>query len=136
MGAFLPVEIAYLDGQMLGRLATTGSKGHPHVVPVGFRYNPKEDTIDIGGHGFAASRKFRDIQRQPWVAFVVDNIASTDPWRVHGVEIRGIAEIHTDGGDAVRPGFDPEMIRIRPRRIVSWGLGRSGFQRDARTVSR
>jgi len=22
------------------------------VVPTGFRYNPQQDTIDIGGHGF------------------------------------------------------------------------------------
>lgn len=134
MGAFMPAEIAYLDSQMLGRLATTGPKGHPHVVPVGYRYNLEADAIDIGGHRFAVSRKFRDIQRQPWVAFVVDDIASTDPWRVRGVEVRGIAEVHADGGEAIRPGFDPEMVRIRPRRVVSWGLDGSGLRRDARSV--
>jgi hypothetical protein len=50
---------------MLGRLATTGRDGQPHVVPVAFRYNPDEDTIDIGGHGFAQRKKFRDVQQNP-----------------------------------------------------------------------
>ena len=66
---------------MLGRLATTGRDGQPHVVPVAFRYNPDEDTIDIGGHGFAQRKKFRDVQQNPRAAFVVDDLASISPWQ-------------------------------------------------------
>ena len=40
MSAFTPAEIAYLQSQRLGRLATIGLDGQPHVVPVAFRYNP------------------------------------------------------------------------------------------------
>jgi pyridoxamine 5'-phosphate oxidase family protein len=123
MSAFTPVEIAYLKSQMLGRLATVGPDGQPHVVPVAFRYNPEQDTIDIGGHnGFSQRKKFRDVQKQPRVAFVVDDLASINPWRARGIEIRGKAEILETGGNTIRPGFDPEMFRIRPQRVISWGI--------------
>ena len=37
MSAFTPEELAYLAGQRLGRLATVGPDGAPHVMPVSFR---------------------------------------------------------------------------------------------------
>jgi len=89
MSAFTHTEIAILQSQFLGRLATVGSGGQPHVVPVGFRYNPEYDTLDIGGYDFASRKKFRDVRRNPHVAFVVDDVASVTPWRVRGIEIRG-----------------------------------------------
>lgn len=123
MSAFTPDEIAYLQGQRLGRLATVGADGQPHVVPVGFRYNAELDTIDIGGHGgFARRKKFRDVQSNGRVAFVVDDLASINPWRARGIEIRGEAAILETGGQEIMPGFDPEIFRIHPRRVISWGL--------------
>src|SRR5579864_3482118 len=110
MSVFTADEIAYLSSQRLGRLATAAD-GQPHVVPVGFRYNPELDTIDIGGHGFAQSKKFRDVQKNPRVAFVVDDLASIDPWRPRGIEIRGVAEIVREGGKGVMPFFDDELFR-------------------------
>ena len=127
MSAFNPVEIKYLQSQRLGRIATVGADGRPHVVPVGFRYNPELDTVDIGGHDFARRKKYRDVQRNPHVAFVVDDIASITPWRVRGIEIRGEAEILETGGQSVIPGFDAEMFRIRPTRVISWGLESDTF---------
>lgn len=133
MSVFTDDEVAYLSSQRLGRLATTAD-GQPHVVPVGFRYNPELDTIDIGGHGFAQRKKFRDVQRNPRVAFVVDDLVSVDPWRPRGIEIRGEAEIIRAGGKSVMPHFDDEMFRIKPERIFSWGLvtGVPGAGRNAR----
>ena len=122
MGAFTKPEIDYLSSQRLGRLATVGQDGQPHVVPVGFRYNPAEDSIDIGGHDFATRKKWRDVQGNPNVAFVVDDIASLQPWAVRGVEIRGQAEPLQAGGKEMMPNFDDEMFRIRPVRVRSWGL--------------
>ncbi len=119
---FTPAEIAYLQSQRLGRLATVGPDGQPHVVPVGFRYNPELDTIDIGGHDFAKRKKFRNVQRNPRVAFVIDDIRSVNPWMVRGIEIRGEAEILMTGGKEIMSSFDPEMFRIKPKRIASWGL--------------
>jgi pyridoxamine 5'-phosphate oxidase family protein len=134
MSIFTPAEVAYLKSQMLGRLATVGSDGQPHVVPVGFRYNEELDTIDIGGHnGFSQRKKFRDVQAQPRVAFVVDDLTSINPWRARGIEIRGEAEILESGGATIRPGFDPEMFRIKAENIVSWGIDPQGYHRAKRT---
>jgi pyridoxamine 5'-phosphate oxidase family protein len=91
-------------------------------VPIGFRFNADLDTIDIGGHGFGKSKKFRDAQANPRVAFVVDDLASVSPWRPRGIEIRGLALVLASGGKAFGRGYDPEIFRVRPRRIVSWGI--------------
>jgi pyridoxamine 5'-phosphate oxidase family protein len=134
LSAFTDAEIAYLQSQMLGRLATVGSHGQPHVVPLGFRYNQSEDAIDLGGLDVATTKKYRDVQRNPRVAFVVDDIVSVDPWRVRGIEVRGEAEILTTGGREIMPGFGDVMFRIRPRRIIGWGLDGDAFSANARTV--
>ena len=122
MSVFEDEEIEYLKSQLLGRLATVGSDGQPHVVPVSFRYNAQLDTIDIGGHDFARRKKYRDVQRNPRVALIVDDMVSVNPWRPQGIEVRGEAEVLSSGGEALGPGFAPEMFRIRPQRIVSWGI--------------
>jgi pyridoxamine 5'-phosphate oxidase family protein len=128
MSAFTAGEIEYLKTQRLGRLATVGADGQPHVVPVGYKYNSEKDLIEIGGHsGFAKRKKYRDVVQNPRVAFVIDDVASMNPWSVRGVEIRGRAEILTTGGAALGPGFDPEMMRIAPERIVSWGINSKDF---------
>jgi pyridoxamine 5'-phosphate oxidase family protein len=92
------------------------------VVPTAFRYNRDHDTIDVGGHDFTNRKKYRDVLGHPKVAFVVDDIASLSPWRVRGIEVRGEAEVLDSGGSELGPGFAPEMFRITPQRIVSWGL--------------
>ena len=116
-------EITYLKSQRMARIATVGSNGQPHVVPVAFRYNPETVTIDIGGHdGFAKRKKWRDVKSNPKVAVVIDDIVSVNPWKVRGIEIRGEAEMLMTGGQSIVPGFDPEMFRIRPKRVISWGI--------------
>ena len=131
---FTPSEVAYLQSQRLDRLATVGPDGQPHVVPVGFRYNPDLGTIDISGHDFAKRKKFRDVQRNPRVAFVVDDIVSVNPWTVRGMEIRGEAQVLESGGRQVNPYFDSAMFRIKPKRIVSWGLAAGQFSSSARSL--
>jgi pyridoxamine 5'-phosphate oxidase family protein len=49
------------DGRQLGRIATVGADGTPHLVPVGWIYNAARDTIDVGGHELEQSKKFRDV---------------------------------------------------------------------------
>ena len=122
MSVFTPEEINYMQSQRLARIATVGTNGQPHVVPVGFRYNPDTDTIDIGGHNFAQRKKWRDVQQNPRVAVVIDDVASVQPWTVRGIEIRGEAEMLMAGGETVVTGFDSAMFRITPKRIVSWGI--------------
>ncbi len=68
-----------------------------------------------------ASRKFRNIAANPQVAFVVDDIAAWQPWKVRCVEIRGHAEAVTEQTPPM-PRFSAEIIRIHPSRILSFGL--------------
>ena len=119
--SFTEIELAYLASQRLGRLATMQPDGTLQVSPVGFRYNPGTGTIDIGGFNLAASRKFRNVAANGRAAFVVDDIASVDPWRVRCVEIRGRAEAITEPADSAAPVGGP-VIRIHPRRIISFGI--------------
>ena len=118
--AFTEAEIAYLQEQLVGRMATVQPDGTLQVNPVTYRYNPDLGTIDIGGFNFAASRKFRNVVDNGRVAFVVDDVPSTAPWRVRCVEVRGEAETTTEP-DAF-PDLDDVIIRIRPRRIISFGV--------------
>ena len=133
--AFTEKEIEYLESQRLGRLATVGPDGAPHNVPVGFRYNPSLGTIDIGGHALGKTRKYRDVRREPRVAFVVDDLASVQPWIVRGIEIRGTAEAISDGGQVLGPGFGAEMIRITPTRLIAWGIDGPQVAANARDVA-
>ncbi len=120
MAVFTDLEVAYLATQKLGRLATVSKDGSPHVVPVTFRYNPDEDTIDIGGHNFAKRKKYRDAQRDGRVAFVVDDVLP--PWSPRMIEIRGRADVLASGGKTINADFDDEMFRIHPTRILSFGI--------------
>jgi pyridoxamine 5'-phosphate oxidase family protein len=135
---FTDKEIEYLTGQRLGRLATVMPSGHAHVVPTGFRLDDTSSAIEIGGHDLAARRPayLRNIETNPWVAFVVDDLATVQPWTPRGVTIRGRAEIHTEGGQRLGPGFDATLIRIVPTRITSWGVdGAASGRPHGRTVA-
>ena len=120
MSVFTMSELEYLWGggtRRLARLATVGSDGTPHVVPVGFRYEPAHDSIDVHGHDLERTKKYRDAERTGRASIVIDDLASSDPWRPRGVEVRGRAEV----ASSPRP-----LIRIHPERIVSWGLDARG----------
>jgi len=117
MSRFTAEEITYLQSQRLGRLATTNEKGDLHVVPVGFRYNAETDTIDIGGHNLATSKKYREAIRHGRVAFVVDDVVP--PWQPRFVEVRGTVQAFSEGGKAIMPAFSTEFLRITPTQIVS-----------------
>lgn len=124
MSVFTEAEIDYLRGQTLGRLATVTPSGQPHVIPVTFYFNESEDTIDVGGIAFGAGKKWRDAQGNQKVTLLVDDVIGP-PRQARAIEIRGEAELHTTGGNEINPrfpNFAPEFFRIRPRRIVSWGL--------------
>ncbi|WP_155358174.1 PPOX class F420-dependent oxidoreductase [Acrocarpospora macrocephala] len=141
---FTDNEIEYLNSQLLGRLATVGPGGRPHIVPVGVFYDPETQTIVIAGHAgtnMVESKKFRDAERHPEVAFAVDDLASTDPWTPRGMEIRGRAETHTTGGEelgkrigATMP-FDSAWLRIHPRRVLTRGIDTDSFDLSARDVA-
>ncbi len=121
---FKPDEIDFMRATALGRLATIQPNGTPQVSPVGFSYNEELGTIDIAGYRMSSSQKYRNIARNDKVAFVVDDIASRDPWRVRCLEIRGTAEQAevSPARGAAGDHLDTAIIRITPRRIISFGI--------------
>jgi pyridoxamine 5'-phosphate oxidase family protein len=132
MSIFTEQERAYLANQRIGRLATVDAAGRPHVVPVQYRFNTEADAVEIGGRDFGSSKKFRDACATGRVAFVVDDIGPDGP---RFVELRGTAEVHLTGFEAVRDGVDPQFIRVRPHRVFAWGIDSTVFGADARDVT-
>ncbi|MDX6741110.1 PPOX class F420-dependent oxidoreductase [Actinocorallia sp. A-T 12471] len=119
---FTGEEIRYMAGQRLGRLATVDKDGVPQNNPVSFRVLA-DGVVEIGGWNMGKSRKFANVRERPQVSFVIDDIASVDPWEVRGIEIRGRAEaVEGLPVDPKRPQMSGEVIRIHPRRIRSWNL--------------
>ena len=119
MSVFTAAELSYLADRRLGRLATIDPHGMPHVVPLGWTYNPALDSIDIGGRDFARTRKFRNVQANPNVALVIDDVLP--PWRPRSVLIRGRGQALQDAADPEGNATGP-IIRIIPVQIISWGL--------------
>ncbi len=130
---FTSNEIAYLAAQPIGRLATAQRDGTLQVSPVSFYYNPATQTIDIGGHNMAASQKFRNVRNGSRAALVVDDIVSMRPWQVRCLEIRGHAEAISEPTDSAArlPGA---IIRLHPKRIISWGIDPPETARGKRNV--
>lgn len=83
------------------------------------------DTIDIGGHNLTSSRKYRNVAANGQVAFVVDDVPSLSPWKVRCLEIRGTAEAVEKPSDSAY-GDDAPIIRVRVRRIISYGTEEQG----------
>lgn len=103
-------------------MATVGRDGRPHLAPVTYFYNPAEDTIDMGGIDIANTKKWRDVQGNQHVTFLVDDFS---PDGAHAIEVRGDAEPHETGGSGINPRFPnfvEQFVRVRPRYIVSWGI--------------
>jgi pyridoxamine 5'-phosphate oxidase family protein len=115
MSKFSAQELDYLTtAKVLGRLATIDGDGQPHLVPVGWSYNPDLDTVDISGRDFASTKKFRNAKENPRVTFLVDEVLP--PWRPRAVMIQGVAQA-IDGENGRQA-----LIRISPQRVISWGL--------------
>jgi pyridoxamine 5'-phosphate oxidase family protein len=125
MTVYTEAELAYLQGERrLAHVATVGKDGTPHVTPVGmWSIDPGSGVVEVTGHSFAATKKYRDVARSGRAAIVVDDVLP--PWQPRGVEVRGRAE----AVDGPQPS-----IRIRPTRIVAWGLDDTGGARNARDV--
>jgi pyridoxamine 5'-phosphate oxidase family protein len=132
MSVFTEKEIDYLAGQRLGRIATTGADGQPHVVPTSFRYNPDEDAIEVGGLRMSQTKKVRDVRRTGRAAIVVDDVLP--PWQPRMIEVRGTAEVLPAGGKAFGDNFEDTIVRIRPARIVAFGIDSGDLQSNSRSV--
>ena len=131
MSVFTDKELDYLAGQRLGRIATVGQDGQPHVVPTSFRYNPEHDAIDVGGLRMSQTKKLRDVQRSGRASIVIDDVLP--PWQPRMIEVRGTAAVIPSGGKAFGDRFEDTIVRIQPTRIISAGIAPGG-SRNARSV--
>jgi PPOX class F420-dependent enzyme/OxyR family protein/uncharacterized protein (TIGR02246 family) len=134
----MPLEqstVSYLESQSKGRLSTVGPDGRPQNKPVGYSYNAELGTIDIGGFNMESSAKFRNIAVNPEVSFVVDDAVGEGAENMRFLEIRGPAhQARTESQN----GSSAAVIRIQPRRLISWNVGdahRGMYAYDADTKS-
>ena len=89
MSAFTAAEIGYLRSQPLMRFASASATGRPDVAPVVFEVDG--DDIVTGGFDITHTVRFRNIQLNPRVSVVVDDLATMEPWSPRGIKIIGTA---------------------------------------------
>lgn len=112
MSAFTPAEVQYLKSQPLMRFASASLEGRPDVAPVVFEIDG--DDILTAGFDITHTVRYRNIQSNPRVSVVIDDLASTDPWSPRGIKIIGTAVIEEASGS---PRF-----RISPKVVISWAI--------------
>ncbi len=132
MSVFTDNELEYLAQQRLGRIATVGPQGQPHVVPTSFRYNAEHDAINVGGLRMSQTKKLRDVLRTGRASIVIDDVLP--PWQPRMIEIRGTAAVVPEGGKALNERFEDTIVRIQPTRIISFGIDSGDLNADARSV--
>jgi pyridoxamine 5'-phosphate oxidase family protein len=119
--SFTEAQRHYLQSQRLGRLATVSPGGIVQNNPMSFRVRA-DDAIVLGGYRMGQTKKFRNVAAgSTKVAFVVDDIVSTDPWQVRCLEIRGTAEA-LQGQPAPIKGMTNDVLVIHPDRILAFGI--------------
>ena len=133
MSVFTGKELEYLAEQRLGRVATVGPDGQPHVVPTSFRYNAEHDAIDVGGMRMSRTKKLRDVQHTGRASIVIDDVLP--PWQPRMIEVRGTAAVIPSGGKAFGERFEDTIVRIQPARIISLGINSGDLVSSARSVT-
>lgn len=132
---FSQKETEYLTLQRLARIATAASSSRediiqPDVVPVGFDFDG--EYFYVSGMTLVKSTKYKNVQKNPTVALVVDDLKSVNPWEPRGIRIYGIADIVTRQDGYMQQTDHPSItyIRIKPLKKWSWGIDAPVFQRN------
>jgi len=98
---FSAAELEFLRSQRIGRFATVGPSGWPHVTPVMYTMND-DGSLDFDVDGV----KLRNLTAEPRAAMVVDAMG---PKR--GIAMQGQVEL-----------IAPERARLRPLHKFVWGI--------------
>ena len=98
---FTPAELDFLRSQRIGRFATVGPSGWPHVVPVMYTMND-DGSLDFDVDGI----KLRNLTAEPRAAMVVDAMG---PRR--GIALQGRVSL-----------LAPERARLTPVHKFAWGI--------------
>ena len=96
-----PAELEFLRSQRIGRFATVGPSGWPHVAPVMYTVDD-EGALEFDVDGV----KLRNLTAEPRAAMAVDAMG---PKR--GIALQGRVRL-----------IAPERARLEPVRKFSWGL--------------
>src|SRR5437879_13888097 len=99
--AFTDAELEFLRSQRIGRFATVGPSGWPHVAPVMYTMND-DGSLDFDVDGV----KLRNLVAEPRGAMVVDAMG---PKR--GAALQGQVEL-----------IAPERAPFKPVRKFAWGI--------------
>jgi coenzyme F420-0:L-glutamate ligase / coenzyme F420-1:gamma-L-glutamate ligase len=139
MLAFTPNQLAFLQAQRVGRLATATSDGAPHVVPVCYACDGTSLYIALDAKPKRVApkrlRRIRNIVENPRVALVIDRYS--DDWsQLAYLLIQGTAGLISPGqaehSRAVMllreryvqymamPIEQQPVIAIRPATVVEW----------------
>jgi PPOX class probable F420-dependent enzyme len=137
---------AFLATARTCRVASVARDGSPHVTPLWFAWDGSALWLTSLVH----SQRWTDLQRDGRVSVIVD--AGTDFMELHGVEIRGVAEVVGEvprTGEAVPQLETPERIfadkyaggtihhdgrhawlRVTPSKVVSWDFRKMAGERS------
>ena len=109
---FSDEEVEFLTQSRLARVATATCEGQPHVVPVVYEFDGT--AFYFTGWNLEKSLKFQNLVQNKKVAMVVDDLVTVSPWRPRGVEVRGVAELGSEGGRS--------YVKVCPLVKRSWGF--------------
>ncbi len=132
--------VSLLEQVTIARLATHNPDGTIHIVPMLFKY--VDGAILLGTQAF--TQKTRNVERDPNVTVLVD----IEQMPAKGALIYGTATLDTgdlvaervDIFDRTKPHeasvafagglaamFEPAVIRVVPKKIVSWDYSKPGI---------
>jgi PPOX class probable F420-dependent enzyme len=133
-------ERAFIERGRVAHLATVGSAGEPHVVPVCFAYDGERFFIAIDEKPKRPGRtlkRVRNIEANGHAALVIDRYDDADWSRLAWLMARGSAELlgpddpaHPRAVSLLRSRYAQyegmkleraPIIAITPDRITSWG---------------
>ncbi|MGD0861906.1 MAG: pyridoxamine 5'-phosphate oxidase family protein [Candidatus Limnocylindrales bacterium] len=132
--------VSLLEAATIARLATHNPDGTIHLVPLLFRY--VDGAILLGTQ--TISRKVKNIERDPNVTVLVD----IEEMPAKGAMIYGTTTLDTDDliaerveifdrtmpheaaqglANVLAAQFEPAVIRVVPKKIVSWDYSKPSF---------
>ena len=99
-------------------------------MPGGFDFDG--EYFYVSGMNLLKSNKYKNVQKNPRVVLVVDDLKSVNPWETRRIRIYGMADIVTrqEGYMQQTDHTSITYIRIEPLKKWSWGIDAPVFQRS------
>ena len=139
MAAFTETQKRFVEAHRVAHLATAGTNGRPHVIPVCYAFDGESLFSPIDDKpkrvGPARLKRVRNIQENPHAALVIDDY-SEDWTRLAYLLVRGKVEIvsggptHEQAVQLLREKYhqyrtmaleDRPVLKITAASIVAWG---------------